>query len=43
MIHNVLTEVDSLDHIQNQILWKGFVTTDPKRMNIASGNSKIFL
>ena len=43
MIHNVPTEVDSLDHIQNQILWKGFVTTDPKRMNIASGNSKKFL
>ena len=41
MIHNVLTEVDSLDHIQNQILWKGFLTTtDPKRVNIASGNSK---
>ena len=33
------TEVASLDHIQNRILWihdpKRFLTTDPKRVNIA--------
>ena len=36
----------SLDQIQNWILWihdpKCFFTTDPKRVNIASGNLKQF-
>ena len=39
-------EVDSLDHIQNWILYmydpKRFFTLDPKRVNIASGNLKQF-
>ena len=43
MIHNIVTEVDSLDHIHNQILWKGFLTTDPKRVNITRNNSKKIL
>ena len=37
-------EVDSLDHIQNWILWihdsRCFLTMDPKRVNTASSNSK---
>ena len=40
------TEVDSLDHIQNRILWihdlKQFFTMDQKRVNTDSGNSKQF-
>ena len=36
-----------MDHIQNGILWihdpKRFLTTDSKRVNTASGNSKQFL
>ena len=39
-------EVDSLDHIQNPILWihdlKQFFTMDKKRVNTDSGNSKQF-
>ena len=39
------TEVDSLDHTQNWILWihdpRRFFTTDPKSVNIASGNPKL--
>ena len=38
------TGVDSLDHIQNRILWmrgpKCFFCTDPKRVNIARGHFK---
>ena len=36
-------EVNSLDHIQNRIHDpKSFLTTDPKRVNTASGSSKQF-
>jgi len=40
------TEVDSLDHTQNRILWihdpRRFFTTDPKTVNTACGSTKQF-